>query len=148
MLKENQCLKNFIKKKNLRMSSKRDLILETFLKQEEHINAEELYQKVVKKDSSIGLTTVYRTLKLFEDAGLARVCQFGKNEIRYEHCYLHNHHDHLICEVCGKVIEFENPVIEKLQEQVARQHKFDINFHRLELYGTCFTCKKKNQNKR
>jgi len=143
MFKENLLLKNFLKKKNLRISSRRRIILKAFLKEEGHISAEELYKKVSKKDPSIGIATIYRTLKLFHEAGLARISQFGKGETRYEHAYLHDHHDHLICRQCGNIFEFENPEIEKIQERVAKKHKFKITSHRLELYGTCLNCSSK-----
>ncbi len=115
MSKENLILKNFLAERNLRITSRRTIILEAFLKEEGHFTAEELYKKVVKINSSIGIATVYRTLKLFQEAGLARMSQFGKGEARYEHSYLHGHHDHLICKQCGIIMEFENPVIEKLE---------------------------------
>ena len=140
MSKEKQLLKKFLIEKNLRSTSRRSIILETFLKEEGHITAEELYRKVLKKDSSIGIATVYRALKLFNEAGIARMSQFGKGEALYEHNYLHGHHDHLICKQCGEIIEFENPEIEKIQERVASKHHFKITSHRLELYGLCLNC--------
>lgn len=143
MFKESQLLKNFLLEKNLRITSKRSIILEAFLKEEGHITAEDLYKKVIKKDPSIGIATVYRTLKLLHEAGLARMGRFGKGEARYEHNYLHGHHDHLICKQCGKIIEFENPQIEKMQELIAKKHNFKITSHRLEMYGTCKKCSSK-----
>ena len=143
MLKEKQLLKNYLSEKNLRGSSKRNTILKIFLKEEGHITAEELYQKVSNEDSSIGIATVYRTLKLFREAGLARMSRFKKGDAQYEHNYLHSHHDHLICMKCGKIIEFKNPDIEENQEKIARRHKFKITSHRLELYGTCSKCSSK-----
>jgi Fur family ferric uptake transcriptional regulator len=129
--------------KNLRESSKRNSILRIFLKEEGHITAEGLYKKVNKEDSSIGIATVYRTLKLFHEAGLARMSRFEKGEAYYEHNYLHTHHDHLICLKCGQISEFKNPDIEETQEKIARKHKFKITSHRLELYGTCSKCSSK-----
>lgn len=140
MSKENLILKNFLAERNLRITSRRTIILEAFLREEGHFSAEELYKKVVKKNSSIGIATVYRTLKLFQEAGLARMSQFGKGEARYEHNYLHGHHDHLICRQCGKIMEFENPVIEKLQKQIAKKHHFKVTSHRLEMFGICSNC--------
>ncbi len=143
MLKEKRLLRNFLSEKNLRDSSKRNTVLKTFLKEEGHVTAEELYKKVNKKDPSIGIATVYRTLKLFHEAGLARMSRFEKGEAHYEHSYLHTHHDHLICLKCGKITEFKNPDIEETQEKIARKHKFKITSHRLELYGTCSKCASK-----
>ena len=141
--KEEQLLKKFLEEKNLRSSTKRTTILKSFLKEEGHITAEELYRKVVRNDRSIGIATVYRTLKLFHEAGLARMSRFGKWEAHYEHNYQHTHHDHLLCLKCGNIIEFENPDIEKIQERIAKKHRFNIASHRLELYGKCSECSSK-----
>lgn len=140
MIKEKQLLKDFLSNKNLRGSSKRSIILNAFLREEGHITAEALYRKIVKEHPSIGLATVYRNLKLFKEAGLARMSRFGKNEAYYEHNYMHTHHDHLICLSCGKIVEFENPDIEEIQERTARRYHFKTTSHRLEMYGRCAEC--------
>lgn len=143
MYKEKQLLRNFLTEKNLRSSSKRNTILKTFLKEEGHVTAEELYRKVNKEDPSIGIATVYRTLKLFHEAGLARMSRFEKGEAHYEHDYQHAHHDHLICLKCGSITEFKNPAIEENQDKIAKKYKFEITSHRLELYGKCSKCSSK-----
>lgn len=124
----------------LRRTGQRDLILETFLSTEEHLTSEGLYLLVSKLDESIGLTTVYRTLKLLTEAGLAREVRFGDNKTYYEHHYNHEHHDHMICTECGKVIEFFSPDIEKLQDQMASNFGFIPTHHSLRLWGLCSEC--------
>jgi Fur family transcriptional regulator, ferric uptake regulator len=124
----------------LRRTGQRDLILKIFLSTEEHLTSEDLYNLVVKWDPSVGLTTVYRTLKLLTAAGLAREVRFGDNKTYYEHHYNHDHHDHMICTECGKVIEFFSPDIEDLQDQMASNFGFKPTHHSLRMWGVCADC--------
>lgn len=141
MKKEEEVLKAHIIKNNMRITKQREIILKAFLNMESHVSAEELYKEASRRDSTIGLATVYRTINLFCKCGLAQQRDFGDGETRYEHLFNHKHHDHLICTNCGKITEFENTGIEKLQAKVARSHKFEAYNHRLELYGLCEACK-------
>jgi len=129
-----------IKAAGLRRTDQRDLILDTFLSTEDHLTSEDVYGLVHKIDPDIGLTTVYRTLKLLTDAGLAREVRFGDGKTYYEHHYNHEHHDHMICTECGKVIEFFSPEIEALQDQMASNFNFKPTHHSLRLWGFCSDC--------
>ncbi|MBW2503505.1 MAG: transcriptional repressor [Deltaproteobacteria bacterium] len=131
----------FLQKQGLKSTRQREIILDEFLKGGAHLSTEDLYLKLRKKHPSIGYATVYRTLRLFAECGIAEARDFGDGQTRYESSDLHEHHDHLICTVCGQIIEFEEPQIEKLQEKVARAHGFKIVRHRLEIYGQCPRCK-------
>ena len=135
-----------IRKSGLRRTAQRDLILEIFLKTEEHLTSEDLHWLVHKEDPTIGHTTVYRTLKLLTEAGLAREVRFGDNKTYYEHHYNHEHHDHMICMECGLVIEFVSPEIESLQDKVAKKHKFRLSHHSLRMWGICETCQKEKRD--
>ncbi|MGC1404812.1 MAG: transcriptional repressor [Thermodesulfobacteriota bacterium] len=137
---ERSVLKNFIKTQGLRQSGQRDRVVETFLALKGHASAEELLGQVRKKDKKIGLTTVYRTLKLLTQCGLATERKFNRQVSTFEPARLGQHHDHLICLKCGRILEFENKAIETLQEAVARDQGFIITHHILELYGTCLDC--------
>lgn len=128
----------------LRRTDQRDLIMEIFLKTEEHLTIEDLHRLVQKKDDGVGHTTVYRTLKLLTEAGLAREVRFGDNKTYYEHHYNHEHHDHMICTVCGLVIEFVSPEIESLQDQMADKFNFTPTHHSLRLWGICVDCHAKS----
>src|SRR3954462_12978630 len=101
--KEKEVLLEHLQRTGLRRTGQRDLILEIFLRTEEHLTSEDLYRLVQRKDPTVGHTTVYRTLKLLTDAGLAREVRFGDNKTYYEHHYKHDYHDHMICTACGKV---------------------------------------------
>lgn len=131
-----------IQRLGLRRTAQRDLIMEIFLRTEEHMTIEDLHWLVHKQDTSVGHTTVYRTLKLLTEAGLAREVRFGDNKTYYEHHYNHEHHDHMICTECGKVIEFFSPEIESLQDKAADSFGFRPTHHSLRLWGICSECQK------
>jgi Fur family ferric uptake transcriptional regulator len=132
----------YLKEKELKLTAQRALILETFLNRGGHISAEELYQKAKEKQANVGFATVYRTLKHLTLCGLARELDFGDGRIQYEPEYNRQHHDHMICTQCGAYIEFLNPKIEELQEQVSRKHGFKTTSHRMQLFGICRKCQK------
>ncbi len=134
--------RDYILEKGLKSTRQRDVILETFLSSERHMSIEELYLKLRAKHPNIGYATVYRSLKLFAESGIAREMQFGDGQTRYEHVEEGEHHDHLVCTRCGTILEFENETIEQLQTDVAASHDFLIQTHKLELYGLCAKCRK------
>lgn len=131
----------YISEKGLKSTIQRDEIVNTFLKVKGHISIEDLHHSVREKNPKIGYTTVYRTLKLLTESGLAHERQFGDGQARYEAVTTEKHHDHLICLKCGAIVEFENRKIEKLQDEVARQQGFEVKNHKLELYGYCKKCR-------
>jgi Fur family ferric uptake transcriptional regulator len=131
-------LASYLNGMGLKHTKQRDLILVSFLESNQHISAEQLYQVVRSENPSVGFTTVYRTLKLLVDAGLAQERHFDDGLTRYE--VEHAHHDHLVCLMCGKIIEFESDEIENAQERIAAGYGFKIVRHRHELYGNCSDC--------
>jgi len=137
---ERAALSAYLEEKNLKHTKQRDVILDAFLDARGHATSEELYQLVREVNSHIGYTTVYRTMKLLVDAGIAQERHFDDGIARYE--IEHEHHDHLVCLECGKIVEFESPLIEATQEQIAAEHKFTLKRHRHELYGYCAHCTK------
>src|SRR5436190_10794800 len=139
-LQEKEIFRDHIQKTGLRRTAQRDLILEIFLRTEEHLTSEDLYTLVHRQDSTVGQTTVYRTLKLLTEAGLARELRFGDNKTYYEHHYNHEHHDHMICTECGQVIEFFSPDIEALQDEMADKFGFRPTHHSLRMWGLCSDC--------
>ncbi|MBX7053551.1 MAG: transcriptional repressor [Pyrinomonadaceae bacterium] len=129
-----------IKQAGLRKTSQRDLIMETFLSTEEHLTIEDLHRLVQRRDPTIGHTTVYRTLKLLTEAGLAREVRFGDNKTYFEHHHDHGHHDHMICTACGRVLEFFSEAIENLQDEMAKEFGFLPTHHSLRMWGLCREC--------
>ncbi len=142
-VEELSVLEGFLKTKALKHSRKREEILDVFLNVDRHLTADELYRLAKKKDPSIGFATVYRTLKLLSESGLAAELKFDDGVTRYEHMYAHKHHDHLVCTGCGRMVEVVDPAIEKLQERLFRKHAFHPQRHRMELYGICVRCKRR-----
>jgi len=132
---------DFITRKGLKSTRQRDIILDVFLSSERHMSIEDIYLRLRSKHPGIGYATVYRTLKLFAEAGIANEIHFGDGQTRYEHVNEGEHHDHLVCTRCGAITEFENESIEKLQTEVAAGYGFLIETHKLELYGQCAKCR-------
>ncbi|GIW44413.1 MAG: hypothetical protein KatS3mg077_1695 [Candidatus Binatia bacterium] len=125
----------------LKWTSQRDDIARVFFQAKRHISVDELYREVKKVNPRIGYATVYRTMKLLTECGLASESHFLNGEARYESTEGH-HHDHLICTQCGTIVEFEEERIERLQAEVARKAGFLFTGHRMELYGICANCQK------
>ena len=142
MTEEQEVFLNHIQKKGLKRTTQRDLILEIFLRTEEHLSSEDLYRLVKEVDPSIGQTTVYRTLKLLTEAGLAREVRFGDGITHYEHNYKHQHHDHMICSECGRIIEFFSAELEAIQDAMAAKHRFQVTQHLLRIIGVCAECRR------
>ncbi|MFQ5717226.1 MAG: Fur family transcriptional regulator [Nitrospinales bacterium] len=138
---EQQVLEDYISQNNLKVTRQRRAVLKAFLNCENHVSAEELYRVVSAVEPKIGLATVYRTLALLIQSQLASELDFGDGQKRYEHKFMHSHHDHMICTQCGKIIEFHHPLIEKFQDEVARRNGFTITSHKLSLFGFCKECR-------
>ncbi len=127
----------YLAKKQLKSTRQRDLIAQTFFSTDGHTSIEELLSLARTANPRIGYATVYRTLKLLTECGLAALRRFGDGQTMYETAGDTEHHDHLICIECQHVLEFQNPDIEREQERVARSFGFNLVRHRLELYGLC-----------
>jgi Fur family transcriptional regulator, ferric uptake regulator len=127
---ENKCIK-----KGVRLTEQRKLVAKVMSEAMNHPDVDELHKKVNKLDSKISIATVYRTVKLFEEAGIIEKHDFRGNKARYEQAP-QEHHDHLIDINTGEIIEFVNEDIEKLQKKVAEKLGYKLVDHRLELYGS------------
>ncbi len=127
----------FIQKEGLKTTKQRNTIVNVFFGMRGHISVEELLREVKKVNPKIGYATVYRTLHLLVKSELVAERRFGDGLSRYEGHSEVEHHDHMICLNCGKIFEFYNPELEKLQERLAAENNFTIYRHRLELYGVC-----------
>src|SRR5262247_2867393 len=131
MTEEQEVFLKHIQKKGLKRTAQRELILDVFLRTEKHLSNEDLYRLVQEEDPGVGQTTVYRTLKLLTEAGLAREVRFGDGR---------THHDHMICSECGKIIEFFSAELEAIQDEMAAKHRFQITQHLLRIIGICADC--------
>lgn len=137
---EMQVFIEYLQDRKLKVTPHRQLILETFLDNEGHRSVEDIYRVVRQRDPRVGYTTVYRTMKILAECGLAREIDLADGITRYEHLYNHQHHDHMICMQCGNSIEFYNPDIEALQDTASEQLRFKVMDHKLQIYGICKNC--------
>ena len=128
---------SYLDKKGLKNTSQRKLMLDIVLEEKDHFNIDGIYQQVSKKMPNLGYATVYRTMKLFKEAGIVTSRNFDSNETQFEIHDEEDHHDHLICTKCGKIIEFYDPMIEKIQEDIALKFGMELKSHKMELYGIC-----------
>jgi len=136
---EKEVFAAYITKNRLKRSGQREVILDTFLRSERHLSVDDLHQLVQKRRPDIGRTTVYRTLKLLQAAGLAQELALD-GQSRFEREYKRAHHDHFICKSCGEIIEFSNPEIERIQDEIAAGIGFVIEGHRHQIFGLCRRC--------
>jgi Fur family ferric uptake transcriptional regulator len=135
----------YMEKKGLRSTAQRRLIIDAFFEGSSHMTIEDLLAEVRTREPSIGYATVYRTLKLLAECGVASERHFGDGPSRYELAdEATTHHDHLICTQCRRIIEFEEPRIEAIQDEIAEQYDFEIHSHKHEMYGICGTCRAAN----
>lgn len=145
-----EILKAYISEHGLKSSRQREVIAEVFFDSGGHLKVEELLERVREVDPRIGQATVYRTMKLLTKCGLAQPRQFGDGHTRYEPAVQgeEEHHDHLICTACGKIVEFVDSRIERLQDKVASEHGFEVTHHKMELYGLCGECRARGRPSR
>jgi len=135
-------LEHFLRERGQKVTRTRKAVLEAFLELEGHVTADALLAAAKKIDPGIGQATVFRTVKLLADAGLAREACQDDGARTYEHAFMHSHHDHLRCERCGKIVEFYDKTIERAQEAIFRHYGFIPLGHRMELTGLCEECAK------
>jgi len=140
-------LKDNFNIKDLKLTRPREAIVEKILtaRSGEHFSADQLWEKLRKKHKDVSKATIYRTLNLLAQKKVIEEHDFGRGEKYYERMMERPHHDHLICIHCGRIIEFENPEIERLQSKIARQEDFTIAYHSHKLFGACSRCRHKKK---
>jgi len=147
MIREAQdILHRHLKHVGLKQTAQRDTILRTFLETRDHLSTDELHRLVQKKDSGIGYTTVYRTLKLLAECGLASEVAFHDGIARYEHQYNRRSHHHMVCTNCGSSVEFFSQEVGQLEREIGRKYSYVTTRHTFQIYGICEDCQKKNSS--
>jgi Fur family transcriptional regulator, ferric uptake regulator len=129
--------RSYLRKKGLKTTQQREAIVDAFLRSSGHVALDDLLARARRMHPGVGLATVYRTVKLLEEAGLAQSRQFQSGHTLYEVAQGRAHHDHLICQQCGYIEEFESDEIERIQIAAARRMGFNVLHHRHELFGLC-----------
>lgn len=143
-----ESFRRHLKRVGLKHTGQRDAILRTFLEARGHLSTEELHHLVRHSDPRIGFTTVYRTLKLLAECGLASEVAFQDGVTRYEHQYNRRSHHHMVCTECSSSVEFDSPEIEKIEKEIGHKHKYLTTSHTFQVYGICEPCQKKKQSRR
>src|SRR3954451_20073818 len=128
---KDEVLSRYMAQHGLKSTRQRSLIIDTFFSVGGHLSVEEMWSKVRSQDAKVSVATVYRTMKLLHECGLAHARNFGDGQTRYEPAVGREHHDHLTCTRCGQIVEFENDRIEQLQDAVAKSHGFLVTSHKM-----------------
>jgi Fur family transcriptional regulator, ferric uptake regulator len=134
---------DYVKNGRLKSSTQRNHILAIMVNEKKHLTVEEIYTTSKKENGEIGIATVYRTVRLLCDAGIAREIHMDHDVTRYEIITEESHHDHMICIQCGRFVEVESDIIEKEQLRIAKSYDFELTNHNLVMYGLCNVCRKK-----
>ena len=132
-----EAFRDYLVEQGLKFTKQRRVIAEVFFASGQHLSLNQVHELARAEHASVGFATVYRTMKLLAESGLAHEHKFAEGQVRYEPAG--DHHDHLICIKCGKIVEYEDHEIERLQEELARKHGFKVVGHRHEIYGDCLT---------
>lgn len=128
--------KSYLSDQGLKFTRQRQAIAEVVFGSDEHLTLNQILERARGEQPSVGYATVYRTMKLLSESGLATEHRFDDGQARYERAD-DDHHDHIICGTCGRIVEFEDHEIERRQERIARKLGFKVNSHRHEIYADC-----------
>jgi Fur family ferric uptake transcriptional regulator len=125
------------------LTRQRDQVAQIVLLSEEHLSVDEILRLLRQQGEAVGTATVYRTLEVLVESGLVRAHDFGEGFKRYEAMPAQAHHEHLICERCGRVVEFQNERLERMLPILADEHGYEHQRHRVEIYGVCGDCRRR-----
>ena len=135
-----QKLREYLSSRGLKLTRERKEILKAIMETHSHFEVDDIFIKLRRKKLKISQTSIYRTLPLLVESGIVLKNTCDRMTARYEHVLGHDHHDHMVCVKCGKIIEFQEDNIEELQVKVSKKHKFKILGHRLVIRGLCEKC--------
>jgi Fur family transcriptional regulator, ferric uptake regulator len=138
---EADVFQKFLRARGLKLTVQRQAILDRAIELRKHFGAEDLYESLRQDTRGISKATVYRTIALLVEAGLLDEHDFERGHKLYERASPRAHHDHLICLACGRIVEFHDEQIERIQEQVARTHEFEMVSHTHQIFGVCPRCR-------
>lgn len=132
----------YVRKKRLRNTPERELIIEEIFSKQDHFDIDELYLRLREKNRKISKASIYRTIPLLIESGLVQEVFFEDGHFHYEHMHGREHHCHLYCLTCRKIVEFRDRYLKTIEEKLSRKFNFDITNHKLEVYGYCEKCRK------
>jgi Fur family ferric uptake transcriptional regulator len=143
--KELKRFRSLLQEQGLKLTSERSALVREIFSTHYHFEADELLFRMKEKNLKISRATVYRTLELLVKSGMVRRVHLGENHYHYEHVSGDSHHDHLVCTICGNVIEFHDEELERRQLAICEKKKFTPTFHNLQILGICDTCRRKGE---
>jgi Fur family ferric uptake transcriptional regulator len=138
---EKRKFRNYLKQRGLKFTQERCQILEEVFSLHKHFDVEDIYSRLKEKKEPVSRATIYRTFPLLIESGLIKEAFQDERKLHFEHTFGHKHHDHLLCLRCGKIIEFREEKIEKLQELICKKYDFAPMKHRLAIMGYCKECR-------
>ncbi len=141
MKTEFDAFREFLEKKGMRVTPEREAILYEVFAEHEHFDVEELIMRLRQKGQRSSRASVYRTLALLVQSGLVQEVFYADGHMHYEHIYGHEHHCHLRCLGCRKIVEFRNGAVEEAEKRIGQEHNFEVTGHRLEILGFCPDCR-------
>ncbi|MBW2069844.1 MAG: transcriptional repressor [Deltaproteobacteria bacterium] len=141
MKNEIEIFREFIRQKKLRNTPEREQVIRTIFATHDHFDVDELYHELQRRNEKISKATIYRTIPLLLECGLIQEAFFQDGHMHYEHIYGHDHHCHLRCLGCDKIVEFIDNSMAVLEEKLGRQYNFLVTAHKLEVYGYCAKCR-------
>jgi Fur family ferric uptake transcriptional regulator len=141
MRNELETAAKYLRDHDFKLTNQRKKIIEAIFATHDHFTADDLHDMLKQRGESVSKATIYRSLSLLCDSGLVESRDFGRGQLYYEHVLGHQHHDHLICMGCGKVLEFRNEEIEEIQRRIAKARGFTIEKHSLRVFGYCKACR-------
>ena len=144
--RELQLFRKYLERRGLKLTAERQALFDEVFSKHEHVEADELLVRLRAKHKKISRATIYRTLELLVEAGVVGKLRIGEAGYRYERLHAGDHHDHLICDQCGRVIEFFEPRIVALQDEVAARHGFLLLSHNHQMRGVCRRCRPRSKS--
>ncbi len=136
--------RQYLRDRRLSVTRQRDLVASTVFLSDGHVSVEEIERRLIESGTPVGTATVYRALEVMVESGMVRAHDFGEGFKRYEPMPLHGQHSHLVCERCGRVIEFTNERLERMLQIIADEREFHPHQHRVEVYGLCPECRQRD----
>jgi len=137
--------REFIRGKGLRYTPERELIITEIFSTHDHFDVDELYLRLRRKNKRVSKASIYRTIPLLIESGLIKEVYFENGHLHYEHIYGHKQHCHFRCMGCGKIVEFPDDEIVRIQNEISKRYGFAVTSHRFELLGYCPVCAR-NEN--
>lgn len=135
-----EVFREYLRKKGLKFTPERKMVLKYVFALHKHFDVDQIYENMHHNGGRLSRATIYRTLPLLVESGLIKEAMYCQGRATYEHIFGHDHHDHLVCIKCGKVIEFKEEKIEKLQDSICKKYEFEPVEHKLGIRGYCKRC--------